>query len=74
MRGADVIVVGGGAAGMMAAATAAEYGKRVILVEKNDRFGRKILITGKGRCNVTNDCDMDTFFQNIPTNPKFLCG
>ena len=72
MRGADVIVVGGGAAGMMAAATAAEYGKRVILVEKNDRFGRKILITGKGRCNVTNDCDMDTFFQNIPTNPKFL--
>lgn len=72
MREADVIVVGGGAAGMMAAATAAEYGKQVILVEKNDRFGRKILITGKGRCNVTNDCDADTFFQNIPTNPKFL--
>ena len=72
MREADVIVIGGGAAGMMAAATAAEYGKRVILVEKNERFGRKILITGKGRCNVTNDCDADTFFQNIPTNPKFL--
>ena len=68
----DVIVLGGGPAGMMAAYTAASYGKTVILLEKNERFGRKLAITGKGRCNVTNDCDETTFMQNIPTNPKFL--
>lgn len=68
----DVIVIGGGPAGMMAAATAALYGKKAVLLEKNSRCGRKLAITGKGRCNVTNDCDETTFFQNIPTNPKFL--
>ena len=68
----DVIVLGGGPAGMMAAHTAASYGKSVVLFEKNERFGRKLAITGKGRCNVTNDCDETTFMQNIPTNPKFL--
>ncbi len=70
----DVIVVGGGAAGLMAAGTAASCGKRVLLVEKNQRLGRKLLITGKGRCNITNNCDIDTLMQNIPTNNKFLYG
>lgn len=68
----DVLVIGGGPAGMMAACTAASYGKRVMLLEKNDRFGRKLAITGKGRCNVTNDCGEADFLANIPTNPKFL--
>ena len=52
----DVIVIGGGPAGMFAAITAAHNGKKVMLLEKNDRLGKKLLITGKGRCNVTNDC------------------
>ena len=68
----DVAVVGGGAAGMMAACTASELGKRVLLLEKNDRMGKKLAITGKGRCNVTNDCDFETLLANVPTNPKFL--
>lgn len=68
----DVITVGGGAAGMMAAITAAELGKSVLLIEKNDRLGKKLAITGKGRCNVTNNCDSVELMQNIPRNPKFL--
>lgn len=68
----DVIVVGGGASGMMAAGTASYYGANVTLLEKNNRTGRKILVTGKGRCNITNNCDRDTFIQNVPTNPRFL--
>ena len=68
----DVIVIGAGPAGMMAAGTAAERGASVALVEKNDRAGKKLNITGKGRCNVTNDCDRDTFFANIPVNARFL--
>ncbi|MDD6236462.1 MAG: NAD(P)/FAD-dependent oxidoreductase [Clostridiales bacterium] len=68
----DIIVVGGGAAGLMAAGTAASCGRRVLLAEKNQRLGRKLLITGKGRCNITNNCDLDTLMQNIPTNNKFL--
>lgn len=68
----DVIIIGGGAAGLMAASTAAMYEKKVLLIDKNDRLGRKLLITGKGRCNVTNDCDENEFIKNIPTNPKFL--
>lgn len=68
----DVIIIGGGAAGLMAASTAAMYEKNVLLIDKNDRLGRKLLITGKGRCNVTNDCDENEFIKNIPTNPKFL--
>lgn len=67
-----VAVIGGGAAGMMAAATAAEYGASVTLYERNDRFGKKLRITGKGRCNVTNDCTMEEFLANVPRNPRFL--
>lgn len=68
----ELIVIGGGPAGMMAAGTAAERGSSVLLIEKNSRNGKKLLITGKGRCNVTNDCSRDEFFNNIPVNPKFL--
>lgn len=68
----DVIVVGGGAAGMMAAGTAAALGKSTLLIEKMPRTGRKILVTGKGRCNVTNNCDCDTVLKNVVSNPKFL--
>ncbi len=68
----SVIVVGGGAAGMMAAVTAARSGAEVIMFEKNDRVGKKLRITGKGRCNVTNDCDKNEFMQNVASNSKFL--
>ncbi|MBQ8208285.1 MAG: NAD(P)/FAD-dependent oxidoreductase [Clostridia bacterium] len=67
-----VAVIGGGAAGMMAAVKAAELGAAVTVFEKTDRLGKKLRITGKGRCNVTNDCDRDEFFANIPRNPRFL--
>jgi len=67
-----VLVVGGGAAGMMAAISASEMGARVLLFERNDGLGKKIRITGKGRCNVTNDCDLNEFLSNVPTNPRFL--
>lgn len=67
-----VLVVGGGAAGLMAAGTAAQLGKQVVLVEKNNRMGRKLGITGKGRCNVTNDCTMQEVIEAVPTNPRFL--
>lgn len=70
----DVIVAGGGAAGMMAAISAAENGAKVLLVEKNERMGRKLAITGKGRCNVTNNCGMDALMENIPNNGRFLYG
>ena len=69
---AEILVAGGGAAGMMAAIAAAERGARVLLFEKNDRLGKKLYITGKGRCNVTNDCAPEEFFQNVPRNPRFL--
>ena len=68
----DVIVVGGGPAGMYAAITAAEQGRRVLLLEGNDRLGKKLLITGKGRCNVTNACTAQEVLQNIPRNGRFL--
>ena len=68
----DVIVVGGGAAGMMAAIAAAGSGARVTLLEKNEKLGKKLFITGKGRCNVTNACETQDFFENVMTNPKFL--
>lgn len=68
----QVVVVGGGAAGMMAAIAASERGRRVILCEKNEKLGKKLYITGKGRCNVTNACERDKFFENIVSNPKFL--
>ncbi|MCF0131116.1 MAG: NAD(P)/FAD-dependent oxidoreductase [Pseudobutyrivibrio sp.] len=67
-----VIVIGGGAAGMMAAFSAASVGHEVILLEKNEKLGKKIYITGKGRCNFTNCCDTEDFFKNVVTNPKFL--
>lgn len=67
-----VAVIGGGAAGMMAAIFAAQNGADVILFEKNDRLGKKLRITGKGRCNVTNECCINEFMQNVPTNPRFL--
>ena len=67
-----IIVVGGGAAGLMAAGRAAERGHEVHLYEKNNRIGKKILITGKGRCNVTNDCDMEGLFDSVVTNSRFL--
>ena len=69
-----VIVVGGGAAGMLAAIFAARNGNQVVLLEKNEKLGKKLYITGKGRCNLTNACDMDELFQNVVTNPKFLYG
>lgn len=67
-----VIVIGGGAAGMMAALSAAEKGNQVCLLEKNEKLGKKLFITGKGRCNVTNAADMETLFENVCTNEKFL--
>lgn len=68
----DVIVIGGGAAGMMAAIAAGENGCKVCLVEKNEKLGKKLFITGKGRCNVTNAADMDILFDSVCTNAKFL--
>ena len=68
----DGIVIGGGPAGMFAAITAAQQGSRVLLLEKNDRLGKKLLITGNGRCNVTNHCDEREVLQNIPRNGRFL--
>lgn len=68
----DAIVIGAGAAGLMASGTAAEAGRRVAIVEWMERPGRKLRITGKGRCNVTNDCDSETLLQNIRSNPRFL--
>lgn len=68
----NVIVIGGGAAGMMAAISAADAGDNVTLLEKNEKLGKKLFITGKGRCNVTNAADMEALFANVCTNPKFL--
>ena len=67
-----VVVVGGGAAGMMAAIRAAERGFSVLLLEQNEKLGKKIYITGKGRCNLTNACETEELFQNVLRNPKFL--
>ena len=72
MENNRICIIGGGAAGMMAAISAAEAGAQAVLYEKNDRMGKKLRITGKGRCNVTNDCDLNTFLTNVPTNPRFL--
>ncbi len=60
----NIIIIGGGAAGMMAAIVAAGKGNQVILLEKNEKLGKKLYITGKGRCNLTNACDMDELFRN----------
>ena len=69
---ARVIVVGGGASGMMAAVFAADAGASVTLLEHNEKLGKKVYITGKGRCNFTNDCDRDTFLTQVARNPRFL--
>ena len=67
-----VAVIGGGAAGSMAAFAAAKNGARVTVFEHNEKIGKKLFITGKGRCNLSNDCDTEDFFANVPRNPKFL--
>lgn len=69
-----IIIIGGGAAGMFAAIIAARQGANVILIEKNQKLGRKLAITGKGRCNLTNNCDRETLLLNVPQNPRFLYG
>ena len=68
----DGIIIGGGPAGMFAAITAGARGQRGLLLERNDRLGKKLLITGKGRCNVTNNCSEQEILQNIPRNSRFL--
>ena len=68
----DAIVIGAGPAGMMAAGTAAQKGMRVLLLEKKERPGRKLMITGKGRCNVTNQCTVEEVIAAVPTNGRFL--
>ena len=71
-----IVIIGGGAAGMKAAISAAykykDGGALITVVEKNSRPCRKVMITGKGRCNVTNNCDLDALIQNTPRNPRFL--
>ena len=67
-----VLVIGGGAGGMMAAVFAARAGAQVTLLERNEKLGKKVYITGKGRCNVTNDCTLDEFLRETPRNPRFL--
>ena len=67
-----IAVIGGGAAGMMAAGTAVLSGAEVTIFESTDRLGKKLAITGKGRCNVTNNCSRDEFLENVTKNPRFL--
>ncbi|MGC8971436.1 MAG: NAD(P)/FAD-dependent oxidoreductase [bacterium] len=67
-----VVIIGGGPAGMMAGGTAGSRGKEVLIIEKNDTLGKKLLLTGKGRCNFTNDTDLQGLIKNIPVNGKFL--
>ena len=69
-----IAVIGGGAAGLMAAIAAAESGGQVTLLEPNERLGKKLNITGKGRCNVTNNCSREELLRNIPRNGRFLYG
>lgn len=69
---AKILIIGGGAAGMAAAAFLGEKNHQVHLFEKNEKLGKKLFITGKGRCNVTNTCDEETFFKSVVSNPKFL--
>ena len=71
----DLLIIGAGVAGMMAAATAAERGLKVAVLERNDKVGRKLNITGKGRCNVTNNCnDIQKLISNFPKNGRVLYG
>lgn len=68
----DTIIIGGGASGCFAGITSARLGRKVLIIEKNDRLGKKLLITGKGRCNVTNNCNQEDFLANIPCNSRFM--
>ena len=68
----NVAVIGGGPAGMIAAVEAAKNGNAVVLFERNEKLGKKLYITGKGRCNVTNDCEREAFFEHVLKNPRFL--
>ena len=68
----DLVVIGGGPSGMLCAIRAAERGKKVVLLDANRQLGRKLRITGKGRCNVTNDCTVQEVLQNTPRNGRFL--
>ena len=71
----DIIIIGGGASGMMCATTCSENSNcHITLLEKNEKIGKKLYITGKGRCNVTNLCDASTFLQNVVVGNKFLCS
>lgn len=72
MQDKTVVIIGGGPAGMMASAKAAENADKVVLIEKNPFLGKKLRITGKGRCNITNSAPIEDFFENVPTNGKFL--
>ena len=72
MRNYDVIVIGGGASGLMAAGQAAQNGAKVLIIEKMNRLARKLRITGKGRCNITNNAGLDEFLENVGPNPAFL--
>ena len=69
---ADILIIGGGAAGMAAAVFAAKAGAEVTLLERTEKTGKKVYITGKGRCNLTNDCSRDEFLAQVPRNPRFL--
>ena len=69
---AKILIIGGGAAGMAAAAFLGEHGHQIHVFEKNEKLGKKLFITGKGRCNLTNSCDEETFFQSVVSNEKFL--
>ena len=67
-----VVVIGGGAAGLSAALFAARAGAAVTMIDKNEKFGKKLYITGKGRCNLCNACDTEEFLRNVPRNPDFF--
>ena len=70
----NTVIIGGGPAGLMAAISSAKNEDKVTIIEKMHSCGKKLLITGKGRCNITNNAQMDKFMANTPTNPKFLYG
>lgn len=74
MNQIDVIVVGGGAAGLLAAGFAAKQGAKVLLLDRNPRMARKVMITGKGRCNVTNDCTEEVFCSTYAATANFCSG